>query len=168
MQKHMTKITTLAIAALLALSLAQRVTAAEEETKPTKSVKYSDDFSDPKKVENDSETTSNVKVFEGYGLSSANGQNGYAIWDLQKLFPAAAKDASFTLAYECVAVPPETRGVTWAVSDDGKEWKDISRNENGKPTDFKGRYLRASISWMQAAGPDYGSLKKFSVKTMVK
>ena len=162
--------TALTVAAVSLCALATQVArAVEEETQPVKRLTYRDDFSDPKKVEADSETMNNVKVFPGIGLSSVNSNAGYVIYDLKVLFPTMADDAKVTLTYSGGANgPKEQRGVTWAVSTDGKEWADVSTNEFDKPTELKGRYLRASLRWVQAATPDYGFLKSFTLKTVAK
>ena len=77
--------------------------------------------------------------------------------------------AKVTLVYAGGANGPASqRGVTWAVSTDGKEWKDFSTNEFDTPVTFTGKYLRASLRWVQAATPDYGFLSRFSLKTAAK
>ena len=145
------------------------VALAQEEAVTIKSVKYTDNFSDPKKVENDSETMSNLKVVKGMGLSSENGSPGYVIYDLDKLMPTRDPAAKVTLVYSAdFNGPAEQRGVTWSASADGKDWKDISTNESDKPVEVTGKYLKASVRWIQAAGPEYGILKQFSLKTAVK
>lgn len=154
-----------AAVALVASWTAPRA-AAEDETQPAKRLTYRDDFSDPQKVENDSEVMQNVKPFPGFGLSSANGQPGYVLYDLSTLFPGLKADAEFTLIYDGGANgPDEQRGATWSASKDGKEWTDISVNKFNTPVKFKGQYLRASVRWIQAGGPDYGFLKSFTLKT---
>lgn len=170
MHRTIRRWTAVTVAAVSLCALATQVgRAAEEETQPVKRLTYRDDFADPTKVEADSETMNNVRVFPGVGLSSVNSNPGYVIYDLKVLFPTMAEDAKVTLTYSGGANgPKEQRGVTWAVSADGKDWTDISTNEFDKPTELKGRYLRASLRWAQAATPDYGFLKAFTLKTVAK
>lgn len=142
---------------------------AEDEAAPVKAVKYSETFADPKKVESESETITNLKVYPSFGLSSVNGGPGFVIYDLDSIIPTRDPAAKVTLVYGGGANGPAAqRGVAWAVSTDGKEWKDISQNEFDKPVQFSGKYLRATIKWVQAGGPDYGFLKQFTLKTAVK
>ena len=133
-----------------------------------KSVKYSDDFKDQTKVDADSEVVQNAKVFPT-GLSSADSNPGYVIWDLDKVLADRAPGAKVTLFYSGGANgPAELRGVTWAVSADAKDFKDISINEFDKPIEFEGRFLKATVRWQQAGGPDYGFVRSFSIKAAAK
>jgi hypothetical protein len=143
--------------------------AQDKEVVVSKNVRYSDDFSDPKKVESDAEVLNNAKVFEKIGLSSANSGPGFVIWDLTKILPGTAEGAKVTLVYAGGANgPADKRGVTWSVSDDSKTWKDISVNQFDTPVEFQGRYLRASVRWVQAASAHYGFVKSFSIKAPAK
>lgn len=169
MTKTWMKLAVAGVSVLMAAGRTDLARAEEQEAVPVKFVKYTDNFSDPKKSETDSETMNNVKVFAGIGLSSENSNNGFVIYDLDNLIPTRDATAKVVLVYDGRANgPAEKRGVTWAVSTDGKEWKDISTNEFNKPVEFTGKYVKASLRWIQASTPDYGFLKQFSFKTTAK
>jgi len=137
-------------------------------TPAAKQLLYLDDFSDSKKFDTDSAVNNGLKRFPGIGLSSAS-SNGYAIYELATLLPKANVDAKWTLAYcGAAAGPDDLRGVHWAMSDDGKTWKDLSINQFDIPVEFSGKYLKVQILWVQASGPDYGYLTRVVLKAPTK
>jgi len=127
---------------------------------------YTDDFSNAERFRGDCVSEAGMKVFPGQGLSSAGHHGGEVVYDLQKLLPGWTNGATVVLTYEGGGgdAGNQMMGVHCDSGPAPDRLTEFSKADYGKPVVVPDRYLRFRIAWQQTSGPEYGYMKRFTVR----